>query len=404
MNNKATALLIVDDDPVFSRFACQLVEALAGDLPCCVTCADSAEAAEEMMRHCQFDLVLVDYHLPRASGLDLLAKIRGLPLGQQPAVVMLTGSGNESVAVEAMKRGAKDYLKKDDVDVPSLMRALKNALAQKRLAEQVAAYNAQMKADLELAHKLQESLLPHSYPCFPRTARLEDSALRFQHRYFWTSQLGGDFFSVQNLSDTAAGVLICDVMGHGVRSALVTAMLRALVGDLEMHAHDPGRFLGEMNRKLAAILKQIEEPIYATAIYLVADVAAGQICYAKAGHPAPLHLRPQAGIVEPLPFPSHAGAALGLFEKGDFITSRRPRTAGDKILLFTDGLFEVPNKEDEDYGQERLLAAAQERINLPLPELMDGLIADVRAFAGGEDFDDDVCLLGMEVARTPGSG
>jgi len=404
MNKRITSLLVVDDDPVFTRYVCQLVQALAAELPCTVTCADSAEAAEEKMRPCQFDLALVDYHLPRASGLDLLAKIRSLPLGQQPAVVMLTGSGNESVAVEAMKRGAKDYLKKDDVDVPSLMRALQNALAQKHLAEQVAAYNAQIKADLELAHKLQESLLPHRYPCFPQTARPEDSALRFHHRYFWTSQLGGDFFNVQNLSDTEAGVLICDVMGHGVRSALVTAMLRALVGDLEMHATDPGSFLSEMNRKLAAILKQIEDPIYATAIYLVADVAAGQICYAKAGHPAPLHLRPQAGIVEPLPFPSHAGAALGLFEKGDFITSRRPVAAGDKILLFTDGLFEVPNAEDEDYGQERLLAAAKQRMHLPLPELLDGLIADVRTFAGDEDFCDDVCLLGMEVARTPGSG
>ena len=404
MNKKITSLLVVDDDPVFSLFVRQLVLSLAAELPCSVDCADCAEAALARILRGRFDLALVDYHLPGASGLDLLAQICGLPLEQQPAVIMLTGSGNEAVAVEAMKRGAKDYLKKNEVDQPSLMRALQSALAQKRLAEQVAAYNAQMKADLEMAHKLQESLLPQRYPSFPRTATAENSALRFCHRYFWTAQLGGDFFSVQNLSDTEAGVLICDVMGHGVRSALVTAMLRAMVGDLEMHANDPGRFLSEMNRKLAAILKQIEEPLYATAFYLVADFAAGQMRYAKAGHPAPLHLRCQAGIVEPLPFPSHAGAALGLFEKSEFLTSQRPLTTGDRILLFTDGLFEVTNDADEDFGQERLLAAARQRMNLPLPELLDGLIADVRAFAGGNDFSDDVCLLGMEVARTAGNG
>lgn len=209
---------------------------------------------------------------------------------------------------------------------------------------------------------------------------------------------------MQGLSDTEAGVLICDVMGHGVRSALVTAMLRAMVGDLEIHAGDPGKFLAEMNHKLAVLLKQVEEPLYATAFYLVADVAAGKMRYAKAGHPAPLHLRRQAGVVEPLPFPGHAGAALGLFEKGDFITSERLLTAGDRILLFTDGLFEVTGPNDEDYGQEHLLAAVRQRLNLPLPELLDGLIADVRGFAGGNEFEDDVCLLGMEVARTAGNG
>lgn len=398
--NQEPALLIVDDDPMFSLFVGQLVKSLAGELPCRVEYAETAESAFERFSKEWFDLALVDYHMPGRSGLDLLKEIQHLPPPRQPAVIMLTGSGSASVAVEAMKRGAKDYLQKSEIDKASLMRALKNALSQKRLAEQVAAYNEQIQADLEMAHRLQESLLPQRYPAFPATTTPEKSDLRFQHRYFWTTQLGGDFFSVLDLSDTEAGVLICDVMGHGVRSALVTAMLRAMVADLEMHAGDPARFLGEMNQKLAVILKQTEEPLYATAFYMVADVAAGQIRYAKAGHPAPLHLQKQTGKVEPLPFPSHAGAALGLFEKSDFITSQRPLNAGDRILLYTDGLIEVTgDSENDDYGQQRLLAATQQRMNLALPELLDGLIADARAFAGTHEFDDDVCLLGMEVAR-----
>lgn len=397
-------MLVVDDDPVFARFVQQLLRSLAAELPCTVRCAESSEAGLEAIRRERFDLALVDYHLPGASGLDFLEALHPLPPGQQPAVVMLTGSGNESVAVEAMKRGAKDYLKKNDLDLASLMRALQSALAQKRLAEQVAAYHAQIKADLEMARQLQESLLPHTYPTFPAGAAAAESAVRFQHRYFWTTQLGGDFFNVQNLSDTAAGVLICDVMGHGVRSALVTAMLRALVGDLEMHVLDPGGFLLEMNRRLAAILKQIEEPLYATAVYLVADIAAGELRYARAGHPAPLHLQAGTNRVEALPFPGHSGAALGLFEKSEFITCRRPLAAGDRLVLFTDGLYEATNGAGEEFGLERLLAAARQRVQLPLGELLDGLIAETRAYTEGNEFEDDVCLLGMEIARTVSRG
>ncbi|HEX9047661.1 MAG TPA: fused response regulator/phosphatase [Verrucomicrobiae bacterium] len=404
MNPKPTSLLVVDDDPVFTLFLRQLVLSLGKDIPCAIESAPSAEAALALIPRHRFDLALVDYHLPGLSGLELLVQIRRLPPEQQPAVVMLTGSGNESVAVEAMKRGAKDYLKKSDLDEASLMRALQSALTQKRLSDRLAVYDTQIRADMLMAAKLQESLLPLRYPTFPSTAAPENSALRFCHRYFWTAQLGGDFFTVMRLSDTQAGVLICDVMGHGVRSALITAMLRAMIGDLELHALNPSQFLGEMNRKLAAILKRLEEPLYATAFYLVADLAAGEMRYAKAGHPAPLHLRSDTGTVEPLPFPGHAGTALGLFEKADFLTCQRAMLPGDRILLFTDGLYEAANANDEDFGDARLREAVRQRANCALPALLDGVLADVRTFAAGNDFADDVCLLGMEIARTGRSG
>src|SRR5262245_28356297 len=232
MNSAAIPLLIVDDDPVYAHFVQHLVQNLGSELPCQPACVDTAERAFEELSRYQYELVLLDYNLPGANGLQVLAQIQSLPVNRQPAVIMLTASGNEAVAVEAMKRGAKDYLPKADLDVPPLRRALSTALAQKRLAEQVARFNAQMRSDLDMARKLQQSLLPDRYPSFPRAAPPAQSALRFAHRFQPTTALAGDFFSVLGLSDTEAGVFICDVMGHGVRSALVTAMLRALVDEL----------------------------------------------------------------------------------------------------------------------------------------------------------------------------
>jgi phosphoserine phosphatase RsbU/P len=398
MNASPISLLIVDDDPVFARYVQQLVRELGQDLPCAPTVVDTAEKALAEIRDGHYDLALLDYHLPGADGLSLLAAIQELSAPQQPAVIMLTGSGSEAIAVEAMKRGAKDYLPKATLDVLPLTRAIKSALAQKRLAEQVAAYNAQIKADLDMARNLQQSLLPDTYPCFPRSAPPEQSALRFCHRFIPATQLAGDFFSLLPLSDTQAGVFICDVMGHGVRSALVTAILRALLDDLAPRLPDPGEFLAEMNRKLAHMLKQKEGPLFATAFYLLADTAAGQMHCANAGHPPPLHLQRAAGQTVRLAPPKTNGPALGLFPDAAYPAFRSPLVPGDLVLLFTDGLFEVVDGGgEEEYGQERLLATARERMGLPPVRLCDELIAEVRAFSGAAEFSDDVCLLAMEV-------
>jgi sigma-B regulation protein RsbU (phosphoserine phosphatase) len=399
MNPAPVLLLIVDDDPVFAQFVRQMVISLGSDFPCLPQVADSVEKAMEELRCGTYELVLLDYNLPGANGLEMLGQIHQLP-DRQPAVIMLTGSGNETIAVEAMKRGARDYLCKADLDVPPLVRALRNALAQKHLADQIAAYNAQTRADLELARNLQQSLLPESYPSFPHAVAAEESDFRFAHRFFPASELAGDFFSVFPLSDTRAGIFICDVMGHGVRSALVTAMVRALVDNAAPAAADPGQFLAEMNRRLAGLLKSTRGPMFATACYLIADVTTGELAYATAGHPPALHLQRQSESITPLRVPSPAGPALGLFAEAAYAVGARALAEGDVILLFTDGLYEVTSADDEEeYGLERLLASTRQHLHLPAPDLCDALIADARKFAENAPLADDVCLLSMEVAR-----
>lgn len=399
MSPTPVSLLIVDDDPVFALFVQQMVLSLRTEFACAPQWVDSAERAIEELKHADYKLVLLDYHLPGADGLEVLAQIRNLP-DPQPAVIMLTGSGSETVAVEAMKRGARDYLTKGDLDVAPLLRALRSAWTQKQLADQIARYNAQMRSDLEMARHLQHSLLPDSYPCFPPSASPDESALRFVHRFIPASDLAGDFFSVLRLSDSQAGVFLCDVMGHGVRSALVTAMVRTLVDNLATRATNPGQFLGKMNRRLAGLLKPNQGPMFATAFYLVLDIARGRMSYATAGHPPPLHLQRQAGLVSSLPLPPQPGPALGLFAETHYATAEAPLAAGDLLLLFTDGLFEVTSPDgQEDYGRERLLAAAHKHINLSPSELCDALIADVKDFAQGAPMSDDLCLLSVEVAH-----
>ncbi len=400
-------LLIVEDSPVYAEILERLLPTLGAELKFQATWVDTGEKALEEVNKHAYQLVLLDYKLPGLDGLAVLASIRSLPQDNQPAVIMLTGMGREEVAVQAMKSGAKDYLPKDSLDVPSLLRAITSALERKRLerqllysTEELRIKNQEMRADLDMAREIQEAFLPQQYPAFPAGAAPKESALRFYHRYRPTSAVGGDFFDVMALSDTEAGVFICDVMGHGVRAALVTAIVRGWVDELKAVGGDPGRFLTEINRRLVSTLRQTHLPMFVSAFYMVVDVAGCELRYAGAGHPSPLHLRCDAGVVEPLPFDGgKPGPALGVFEDSAYVTARRLLAAHDVVILFTDGLFEVDSGGEEQYGQERLLAAVRERVRQPLATLFDELLADIQRFAGHAEFVDDVCLVGMEAVR-----
>ena len=262
--------------------------------------------------------------------------------------------------------------------------------------------NIQMEDDLKMAREIQLTMLPQQYPLFPRRDGASETAFQFTHRYFPTGSVGGDFFTISALSEAEVAVFICDVAGHGVRSALVTAMIRALVEELSLVAMNPGQFLTKLNSDLYAILKHTGTPMLTTAFYLVANWRSGLMSFANAGHPKPLLVRRQAGKVQPL---VNAGGrsqpALGLFPDATYQTSQAEVNPRDLVMLYTDGLYEVQNKEGELYTQGLLVNNVQRRMELPAAQLFDEVIAEVRHYSDEGQFTDDVCLVGLEVTPEP---
>lgn len=265
-----------------------------------------------------------------------------------------------------------------------------------RYAEELREKNAEIEDDLEMAREVQQAFLPQQFPSFPRAVSAKDSALRFVSRYLPTMTLGGDFFHVISLSDSRAGVFICDVMGHGVRAALVTAIQRTLVEELHELADRPGEFLTQMNASLRSILRRTKSPLFASAFYLVADLASGTLSYANAGHPRPVHLRRDRGTLEMLA-EGKPGPALGVFDDSAYVTRETPLEPRDLVILLTDGLYEVENAQGElsDFGLLRRII--EERVQCPTEDLFNEMLAEVRRFSATGGFDDDVCLVGMEV-------
>lgn len=316
--------------------------------------------------------------------------------------------GGEIVGV--MEFFSRSILEPDD-DLLSMMVALGTQIGQfierNRIADQLARYaeelrarNTQLEADLDMARDIQQVYLTQNYPSFPSKVAPDESWLRFCHCYRPAHRVGGDFFSILPLSDHEAGVFICDVVGHGLRAALVTAIVRGLLEELTPVAQKPDRFLTEINRGLRAIFRQTDTPMLASAFYFVVDIRGGKLAYANAGHPPPFHVRRGGKVVDTLGNGESHGPVLGIFENATYGAGYCTVSAEDVVVLFTDGLFEVEVAKGEYYGLRRLRAAVSERMRLPAAELFSEVLAEIQGCCLSKEFVDDVCLVGMEVMRT----
>ncbi len=298
-------------------------------------------------------------------------------------------------------------LRNRDGEIVGLVGIGRDITERKRSEEQLAHYNEQLRSknlqledDLDMASEIQQAFLPQQFPSFPRSADADQSALQFFSKYLPTGAVGGDFFHVLPISDTKAGVFICDVMGHGVRAALVTAIQRALVEELSDVAEDPGEFLTRINAALISILRRTRTPMFASAFYLFIDVGTGELRFANAGHPKPLHVRRDEDKVVPLAAEKvRPGSALGVFANATYETLSAQAAPRDLVLLFTDGLYEVESAEGEYLDQPQLLEMVERRLSQPTGKIFDGLIEDVQQLSGARGFLDDVCLVGVEITR-----
>lgn len=264
---------------------------------------------------------------------------------------------------------------------------------------------AQMDEELALAREVQQALLPQSYPAFPKGATEAASALHFAHRYLPEGRVGGDFFTVVQVSDTQAGILICDVMGHGVHAALVTAVQRVLVEELQLYFGEPGTFLGELNRRLHHFFEPLPTSMFVTALYLILDTVTGEVRFANAGHPHPLHIcRSQHTVRTMGDDPQRHPFALGVAKDSVYPTEEDSVKAGDLLLLYTDGLCDLGEGKDLSPDDPRFLALIQNCARQHGEAFLDAVLTQARQFAEQDNFKDDVCLVGIEVDRLVGRG
>jgi serine phosphatase RsbU (regulator of sigma subunit) len=394
-------ILIADDDDVSRLILASALKKLGYE----VVAAENGLKALEAFRKDDFPVLISDWLMPGMDGPALCREVRKVPRENYTYIVLLTSLDGKANYLVAMDAGADDFMTKpfDSEQLKGRIQVAERIIGlQRRVAEgarELREKNEQMEEDLKMAGELQMALLPQDFPTMPRGVLPAESAISFSSFYYPMGAVSGDFFTVNRLSDTTVAVFIADVMGHGIRAALITAMVSALVEKFSAAAANPAAMLTKMNRSLFTILKHVEGALFVTGFYLVVDTARSRILFANAAHPDPLLLHRLRGNLESISAKGNGGPPLGLLDDAQYQNCECPVAEDDFIMLFTDGLFEVAAPGDDIYSRERLMAAVCKRVSLPSARMLTELLGEIRQFSKGIEFSDDVCLVTMDIKR-----
>ncbi|MGN0836979.1 MAG: SpoIIE family protein phosphatase [Akkermansia sp.] len=266
-----------------------------------------------------------------------------------------------------------------------------------RIAAQLDERNRALEKEISLAREIQQALQPLSIP--DREWHHRDGSTRrahFHHVYLPSTGVAGDCFEVFPIGAAGLGMIICDVMGHGVRAALIASMLRGLMEQVSNLADTPALLLSSLNRQLFRIFSQANITMFASACYVYLDLDKRRLTLSGAGHPAPIVLTAEG---RPLLPAIPRSPALGLLEGAMFRESELRLEPGMKLMLYTDGLTEARNAQHDELGAARIMDFLHERAPRNIREMLDISLACMHNFTGTTRQDDDICLLGVEYSE-----
>jgi serine phosphatase RsbU (regulator of sigma subunit)/anti-anti-sigma regulatory factor len=403
----ASSILIVDDDEDISRL---LVATLRHDTQWPIVTASTTAEAKEHLAKRKFDVVITDISMPGEDGIDLMNWAREHAPGA--SWMVLTGHATVDSAVRALQLGAVDFFTKPIRSLLGIKNRVQGELEHRqllgerdRLHESLEERNVQLqknvqqlesacelladqaetiRADLRRAALIQHALLPR---VAPHIDGISVNAL-----YRPSQNVGGDLYDVVRLNQRYLSVLIADAAGHGLSAAMLAVLFRSRLVLVDEDSGEPCR----PSEALRAVNRSLADDVAATGLFITAahclvDLEEMRVYIASGGHP-PLVLHRAGGAVERL---MHTGPALGLYPNADFAEMEIGIEAGERLLLYTDGLYERTDVGDSpDHG----VASAVKSSSQTGLELLQHLFGDSKTPHADED---DVTMVVIEVGPGP---
>lgn len=353
----------------------------------------SPMALLDAMAHRDFDLILMDLNYARDTtsgreGLDLLAQLRSID--DAPPIVVMTGWATVGLAVEAMQQGVGDFVEKPWVNA-RLLEIVKKQIqigrerrdARRREMERIRAQSEMAhhlrEQDQEIgeARRIQEGFLPKEIPQLPG----------YEVAGAWqpTRVVGGDYYDILPFGGEGLGICIADVAGKGMPAAMLMSNLQAAVRGLASASLSPENLCARLN---SLICRNIAGDRFITFFYAQLDGAERRLHYVNAGHNAPI-VAHRDGSYDRL---DSGGGVLGVFQMQPFAGGVQNLQAGDRVVLFTDGITEARQTDGEEFGDERMLRLILEKRGASAADLQRAILGAAGEFCGG-DWHDDATIV-----------
>lgn len=374
--------LIADDEPDILT-ALRLLLKSDGYEP---ETASSPSGVLEAIERSQFDVVLIDLNYARDTtsgreGIDLISRIQALD--PSLPIVVMTAWASVDLAVEAMRRGVRDFVQKP-WENPRLLQILRkqvrHARARRTILHRLADHrktDAQLMRELIEARELQENLLTN----------IEASIAGLQLAIKWqpATTVGGDYVAAFDLDDEHAALCVADVVGKSLPAALLMANFQASLKSLAAQYLSPAVVSTRLNDVLYA---NIPLHKFVTAFYGVVNIPERKLTFTNAGHNPPLLVRSHGQCVRL----EAGGSVLGAFPNAPYAQSEIELRHDDRLVLFTDGLTEALDATGEQFGEERLMQLLRDHRDRSAEDLKEILFNAVGEFCGNT-FRDDAALM-----------
>ncbi len=251
----------------------------------------------------------------------------------------------------------------------------------KQRTEELNRYILSLQKDLQMANSIQMNILPKR--------NIELPNFKIVNQYIPLDKVGGDFFDIYEFHSEKIRIFIADATGHGVQAALVTMSIKSEYDGLKSIILQPSELLEELHTRFKQIYRGMK--VYFSAVVVDLDLVQNKLTYCSAGHPDQFLI--QSGKIIDL---ERTGKIIGLTLNSSFSDREFDFHRGDKLLLFTDGVYEEFNSKKEQFGENRLKKIVNSHRKEPIEDILEKILADLETYLGEKTKQDDITIIGVQ--------